>query len=97
VTLSVDRVERRSDFRRFINYPYQRHARDPHWVPPLRIAERERLSPAHNPFFSHADVELFLARRGGQIVGRIAAIDDRLHEETQAWAKAHPLNPRERA
>ena len=22
---------------------------------------------------------------------------EKLHEETQAWAKAHPLNPRERA
>src|SRR5579863_7446808 len=46
------------------------------------MAERERLSPKHNPFFQHADVELFLARRRGEIVGRIAAIDDRLHNET---------------
>src|SRR5262245_37312934 len=41
--------------------------------------------PRKNPFFEHADVQLFLARhddRDGQIVGRIGAIDDRLHLET---------------
>jgi len=75
----INRVERRSDFTHFIYYPYFRNARDPHWIPPLRMAERERLSPKHNPFFQHADIEMFLARRNGEIVGRIAAIDDRLH------------------
>jgi GNAT superfamily N-acetyltransferase len=79
---NINRVERRSDFTHFINYPYLRNARDPHWIPPLRMAERERLSPKHNPFFQHADIEMFLARRNGEIVGRIAAIDDRLHNET---------------
>src|SRR5262245_27084786 len=45
------------------------------------MAERERLTPRKNPFFAHADVELFLAWRGNRIAGRIAAIDDRLHNE----------------
>ena len=50
--------------------------------PPLRIGEHERLNPKKNPFFAHADVELLLAWRGDRVVGRIAAIDDRLHQET---------------
>jgi GNAT superfamily N-acetyltransferase len=58
---------------------YDRNRADPHWVPPLRLSEHERLSPRHNPFFAHADVELLLAWRGGAVVGRIAAIDDALH------------------
>ena len=41
-----------------------------------------RLSPKHNPFFAHAAVDFFLARREGEIVGRIAGIDDHLHDET---------------
>src|SRR5438034_4274652 len=75
-------VSGRRDFRRFIDYAYERNAGDPRWVPPLRMAERERLTPRKNPFFAHADVELLLAFRDGRIVGRIAAIDDRLHNET---------------
>jgi hypothetical protein len=75
-------VRGRRDLGRFIDYAHQRNRHEPHWVPPLRLAERELLSAKKNPFFAHAEVELFLARRDGRIVGRIAAIDDRLHQET---------------
>jgi hypothetical protein len=75
-------VTTRADRRRFVAYPYDRYRRDPHWIPPLRIAEHQRLSPTRNPFFAHAEVELFLAWRKSRVVGRIAAIDDRLHQET---------------
>ncbi|HKB09656.1 MAG TPA: hypothetical protein VKD69_03340 [Vicinamibacterales bacterium] len=78
----IRRVDGRRDFRRFIDYAYDRNRADPHWVPPLRLAERERLTPSRNPFFEHAEVELLLAWRGNRVVGRIAAIDDRLHLET---------------
>src|SRR3954470_21779414 len=80
--ITVTPVAGSGDRRRFINYAYDRNAGDPHWVPPLRLSERERLMPRKNPFFAHADVELFLARRGDRVCGRIAAIDDRLHTET---------------
>jgi len=80
--LSVRPVAGRRELRRFIDYAYDRNAADPHWVAPLRIAEHERLSPKKNPFFAHAAVELFLAQRGTRVVGRIAAIDDELHNAT---------------
>src|SRR5438876_9997599 len=80
--LSVRRVGGRAEFRRFIDYMYERNAGDPHFVPPLRISEHERLTPTKNPFFDHADVELLLAWRGDRVAGRIAAIDDRLHNQT---------------
>jgi hypothetical protein len=35
--------------------------------------------PRKNPFFAHADVELLLAWRNGEVAGRVAAIDDRSH------------------
>jgi len=80
--IDVRPVHGARDFRRFLNYPYLRHRRDPHWIPPLRIAERDRLRPQKNPFFAHADHALLLARRDGVVCGRIAAFDDRLHNET---------------
>src|SRR5205823_3315317 len=79
--IDIRRVDGRADFRRFIDYAYDRNAADPHWIPPLRLSEHERLTPKKNPFFEHADVELLLAWRGGRVAGRIAAIDDRLHRE----------------
>jgi len=48
-------------------------------VPPLLRLQRELLSPKHNPFFQHADVCLFLARRNGEVAGRISAQIDHEH------------------
>jgi GNAT superfamily N-acetyltransferase len=79
---SVAAVVGRRDLAEFVALPYALHARDPHWTPPLRRDVRALLDPAKNPFWEHASRELFLARAGGRVVGRVAAIDDRLHLET---------------
>ena len=78
----VTRVASRSDRRAFVELPYALYANVPQWIPPLRRDEHRRLSAHHNPFLDHATVELWLARRGGRTVGRVAAINDRLHDET---------------
>ena len=80
--MSVIPVHSNRDLRRFIDFPYQLHARDPLWVPPLRRDVKLLLSRTKNPFFEHAEAEYFLAERGGQMVGRIAAIANRLHNQT---------------
>lgn len=72
----------RRDLRRFIALPYRLHARDPNWVPPLRRDVALLLDRRRNPFFEHAEAEYFLAERDGRVVGRIAAIANRLHNET---------------
>jgi len=72
------------DLKRFIDLPYRLHARDPVWVPPLRRDVKLLLSRAKNPFFEHGEAEYFLAERDGVVVGRIAAISNRLHNETHA-------------
>ena len=78
-------VESRADLKRFIKYPFVKYRDDPHWVPPLLIAERQKFDPKKNPFYEHARVELFLACRDGEVVGRVAAIDDdnhnRIHDD----------------
>ena len=80
--LTIVPVESRRAFRRFIDYPYERYLDDPHWIPELRLSARQRLTPKKNPFFAHAAHQLLLASRSGAVVGRIAALDDRLHNET---------------
>jgi GNAT superfamily N-acetyltransferase len=40
------------------------------------------LSRTKNPFFEHGEAEYLLAERNGEVVGRIAAISNRLHNET---------------
>lgn len=80
--LEIAPVAGRRDLEAFVALPYQLHRHDPCFTPPLRCDVRAQLDPARNPFFSHAERELVLARRGGRVVGRIAAIHDRVHEAT---------------
>ena len=75
-------VAGRRDLRRFVDLPYRLNARDPNWVPPLRMEVRKLLDRRGNPFFEHGEAEYFLAERDGRVVGRIAAITNRLHNET---------------
>lgn len=79
--VTVRSVASRSDLEKFIGLPYRLHRRDPHWVPQLRMDVRKMLSREKNPFFQRAEAEYFLAERGGEIVGRIAAIANRAHNE----------------
>jgi GNAT superfamily N-acetyltransferase len=79
--IEVRPVAGRADLERFLRLPWQIYDGDPNWVPPLLSDVRAALSPKKHPFHSHADVALFLARRGRQVVGRIAAIVNRAHNE----------------
>ncbi len=54
---------------------------DPCFVPPLYLMDRKKVDLRRNPFFEHGEGILMLARRRGEIVGRISAARDRLHDE----------------
>ncbi len=82
--VTVRPARSRRDLKSFIDLPYQLFAGDPVWVPPLRLDIEMTLSRTKNPFFEHAEAEYFLAERDGTVVGRIAAIENRLHNETHA-------------
>jgi GNAT superfamily N-acetyltransferase len=81
--LRVEPVAGRRDLREFVALPYRLHRQDPCWVAPLRRDVRAQLDRRRNPFFEHGEAAYFLARRDGAPVGRVAAIHNRLHNETQ--------------
>lgn len=73
----VEPVSGRRDLRRFLRLPWQLYRNDPAWIPPLLADQRALLDRRRHPFHRHAEVEYFLARRGGNVVGRIAAVVNR--------------------
>lgn len=77
--IRIEPVTNRRELMDYIKFPFRLYKNDPYWVPPL-IAERvKHFDPAHNPFFQHAQVQLFRALRDGKTVGTIAAIADDMH------------------
>ncbi len=66
----------------FIALPYMLHRSNPNWTPLLRRDARALVDPRRNPTWDHAERRLLLARSDGRVVGRVAAIHDRLHQQT---------------
>lgn len=80
-------VRTSAERREFIDLPFRLYRGFPHWVPPLKSDVAALVDPKKHPIHEHAEIELFLARdAGGRVVGRVAAIRNRLHEETHGEA-----------
>lgn len=76
--VAVAPVATAAELDRFIRLPARLYANDPAFVAPLALERRNALSPGKNPYFEHAEAQLFIARRDGRDVGRISAQVDRL-------------------
>lgn len=69
-------VRTEADHEAFLRFPYQHYRNDRHWVPPLQMERRDFHNPTKHPWFEFGQAELFLARRRGAVVGRVAALQD---------------------
>ncbi|MCI0491244.1 MAG: N-acetyltransferase [Blastocatellia bacterium] len=65
----------------FLDLPYRLYRNDPHWIAPLRMAQKDILNTARHPFYKTSDAEMFLAYRDGRPTGRIMAILNHAHNE----------------
>jgi GNAT superfamily N-acetyltransferase len=65
------------DRKAFVMFPWRVYRGDPNWVPPLISERLDYLDPGKGLFFKQADVALFTAQRGREVVGTIAAFVDR--------------------
>jgi GNAT superfamily N-acetyltransferase len=80
-TIKISKVDSKKDLMRFIKMQWSIYKGDEHWVPPLIMDRKKILNKEENPFFKHAEADYFLAERNGEIVGRIAAIKNDLHNK----------------
>ena len=75
-------VRGRRMLKQFIRYPFDLFKDCPQWVPAFEDDETKSLSD-QNPSLSFCERELYLAKRDGKIVGRIAAIIN--HNANKKW------------
>jgi len=79
--VAIRKAESSADLDRFVKLPFRLYRSDPNWVPPLIGDAKRTLTPGQNPFWDHAYRDLYLAVRGDEVVGRVAAIYDRNYNE----------------
>jgi hypothetical protein len=78
VPLTIRPVRTKADKKAFVDFAWEVYKDDPHWVPPLKDEIHGLITPGKNPWFEHARAQLWLAERGGKVVGRISAQIDEL-------------------
>ncbi len=76
--LRITKVTTKRDRKIFVDLPFRLYRDDPNWVPPLNGEALGLITPEKNGWYSHAEVQLFLAYRGDQVVGRVSAHIDTL-------------------
>jgi len=76
-SLTVRPVVSKADRKAFVDFAWRVYNDDPAWVPPLKVEIHGLLDASKNPWFLHGRAQLWLAERGGGVVGRISAqVDD---------------------
>ncbi len=71
---TIRSVQTKADTKKFIDFIYTLYNEDPNWVAPLRMDREKLIDKKKNPFYTHSSMELFLAERNGEVIGRIGAI-----------------------
>lgn len=73
---------------RFVRFPFRLYADNPYWVPPILLDVENALNRQKHPFYEHSEAAFFMAMRNGQVVGRIAAVENRRFNEYHGTRQA---------
>ncbi|GLU45036.1 GNAT family N-acetyltransferase [Allomuricauda sp. NBRC 101325] len=85
--VTIKEVQSQSDLKDFVKFPFTLYKGSPYWVPPIIKDEMESFDKTKNPVFKSAEATFFLAYKDNTIIGRVAAIINRLEVEEQGVKK----------
>lgn len=83
MAVEIVKVEGKALLREFITFPEKLYKDCPNFVPALIGDEFDTLDKKKNAAFDYCDADLFLARKDGKTVGRVAAIIN--HNANKTW------------
>src|SRR5690606_25890465 len=85
--ITLKQVRNKAELKEFVKFPFALYKDSPYWVPPIIKDEMDSFDKEKNPVFENAEANFFLAYRGDQVVGRIAAIVNWLEVNDQGIRK----------
>lgn len=71
--LTIRRIEKRKDLKKFVKFPTELYKDNPNYVPPMEADEYKMATPK-NAHFDECEHAYFLAEDDGKVVGRIACV-----------------------
>lgn len=69
------------DVARFVGLPFDLYRSRPQWVPPLVSQMKWAMNRAKNPFYHESTADFFVVESRGQVLGRIAVMNNRRYNE----------------
>lgn len=81
MTIEVVEVRTTDELKEFVELPFKLYRDNPYWVPPIKGEERKALLPERNPAMADCDTLMWIARKEGKCVGRLAGIIHHKHNE----------------
>ena len=69
--------QQRHDVKKFVDFPFTLYAGCKEWSPTLVSTIKLAINRKKHPFYNHSDASFLLAERDGEIVGRVAVLDNR--------------------
>lgn len=85
--IQVKEISTKKELKKFVTFPFELYKNNAYWIPPIIREELESFDPDKNPVFEHAEARFFLAFSDGTIVGRVAAIINRIEVNQQKVKK----------
>ncbi|WP_417860572.1 GTP cyclohydrolase [Winogradskyella sediminis] len=85
--ITIKEATSKKDLKAFVRFPFSIYKGSKYWVPPIIRQELETFNKDKNPIFKDAEARFFLAYKGEDIVGRIAAIINWLEVDKQGIKK----------
>jgi GNAT superfamily N-acetyltransferase len=76
--IEITEVTTKKELKKFVTFPFKLYKNNKYWVPPLIKDEMETLDLSRNPVAKNAEATYYLAKKDGQIAGRIAVIINHL-------------------
>ncbi len=81
MNIKIEKLQGKSDTKKFIKCQHQFYINEPNYVAPLMLDQMDALDIEKNPFYQHSKIQLFIAKSDNKIVGRIAAITNDMHNK----------------
>lgn len=83
MTLQIKKVSTRKELKVFVRFANKMYKGNKYYVPAMPMDELNTLDPAKNAAYEFSEAELYLAYKGKEVVGRVAAIIN--HKANDAW------------
>jgi GNAT superfamily N-acetyltransferase len=82
MSIEIKKVTSKKEMKEFVRFSLKLYKNNPYYIPSLTFDEINTLDRTKNPAFDFCEADYFIAKRNGEVVGRIAVI---LNNDTNKW------------